>query len=324
MTTLLHDLRYAGRLLRKSPLFTGIAILTLALGIGMNTAVFSAIDAMLLRPLPGVPNATRIVQLFRSWPGMPYGSTSPAHYFDVRARSADVFSGVAVWDFAPVNFSAGGRTDRITAQMVSANFFATLGVRAERGRTFTPDEDTKPGAHPIVVLSHAGWQSIFAGDPQVVGRTLLLNGHRYTVVGVMPAEFRGPIPIVVPVLWVPLMQMAEVMPSAGRRLDDRGNNYLNCIARLQPGITIARASDRMKAIVAQLRELYPDEYKDSGILLVSQADAGIHPRFHSTQVALSTVVMAVVVLLLLIACVNVANLFLARARDRSREMAVRL
>jgi len=130
MTTLLHDLRYAGRLLRKSPLFTGIAILTLALGIGMNTAVFSAIETMLLRPLPGVPDGTQLVQIFRTWPGFPYGSTSPAHYFDLRARSADVFSGVAVWDFAPLNLSAGGRTERIMGQMVSANFFSTLRVHA--------------------------------------------------------------------------------------------------------------------------------------------------------------------------------------------------
>ena len=324
MTTLLHDLRYAGRLLRKNPLFTSIAILTLALGIGMNTAVFSAIETMLLRPLPGVPDATRLVQLFRTWPGFQYGSTSPAHYFDVRQRSTDVFSGIAVWDFAPINMSAGGRTERIMGQIVSANFFSTFDVHAARGRTFTPDEDTKPGAHPIAVLSHSGWQSVFGGDPEIVGRTILLNGHRYTVVGVMPPEFRGPVAIVVPVLWVPLMQLAEIEPSSGHRLEDRGNNYLNCVARLLPGVTIERASDRMKAIIAELKELYPDEYKDSGMLLLSQAEAGIHPRFHGTQVALSSVVMAVVILLLLIACVNVANLFLARARDRGREMAVRL
>ena len=324
MSTLLHDLRYATRVLRKSPLFTSIAILTLALGIGMNSAVFSAVETMLLRPLPGVKDASRLVQIFRTWPGYPYGANSPGHFFDVRARSADVFSDVAVWDFAPLNLAVGDRTERIMGQMVSASFFSTFGIRAERGRTFTPDEDTKPGAHPIAVLSHSGWQSVFGGDPQIVGRTILLNGHRYTIVGVTPAEFRGPVSIVVPVLWVPLMQMAEVMPSSDRTLDDHNNNYLNGIARLKAGVTIEQAQDRMKAIVTQLREIYPDIYKESGILLMRQADAGIHPRFHGTQVTLSAVVMAVVILLLLIACVNVANLFLARARDRSREMAVRL
>ncbi|MFL5615535.1 MAG: ABC transporter permease [Gemmatimonadaceae bacterium] len=324
MTTLLHDLRYAGRLLRKSPLFTSIAVLTLALGIGMNTAVFSAVESMLLRPLPGVKDANRLVQIFRTWPGFPYGAASPSLFFDLRARSKDVFSDVAVWDFAPLNLSAGNRTERITGQMVSASFFSTYGVHAERGRTFTPDEDTKPGAHPIAVVSHSGWQSVFGGDPAIVGRTVLLNGHRYTIVGVTPPEFRGPVAIVVPVLWVPLMQMSEMMPSSGRSIEDRDNNYLNAVARLQPGVTIERAQDRMKAIVTQLREIYPDTYKKSGILLLSQAEAGIHPRFHGTQVALSAVVMAVVVLLLLIACVNVANLFLARAHDRGREMAVRL
>jgi predicted permease len=324
MTTLLHDLRYAGRLLRKSPLFTSVAILTLALGIGMNTAVFSAVEAMLLRPLPGVADPSRLVQLFRTWPGYPYGATSPGTYFDVRERSGDIFSNVLVWDFAPLNLSSSGRTERITAQIVSANFFSTFGVHAERGRTFTPDEDVKPGAHPVAVLSHAGWQSVFGGDPQIVGRTVLLNGHRYTVVGVTPPEFRGPVSIVVPVLWVPLMQMAEVMPSAGRHLEDRDDNYLNVVARLQPGVSVARAQDRLKAIAGELKEIYPNQYKDAGFLVLTQAEAGIHPRFHGTQVALSSVVMAVVVLLLLIACVNVANLFLARARDRGREMAVRL
>ena len=324
MTTLLQDLRYAGRLLRKSPLFTGIAVATLALGIGLNTAVFSAIDAMLLRPIPGVRRASEIVQLYRKWPGLDYGSTSVPHYLDVRARSSDVFASVAVWDFVPLNLSTAGRTERIMGEMVSASLFPTLGVTAARGRVFTPDEDSTAGAHPVVVLSHSGWQSVFGGDPQIVGRAIVLNGQRYTIVGVTPPEFRGPIPLVTPVLFVPLMQIAQVMPSAGRRLDDRGNNYLNTIARLRPGVSIERARDRMKAIVTELRELYPEEYKESGILLLSQAEAGIHPRFHGAQVALSTVVMAVVVMLLLIACVNVANLFLARARDRGREMAVRL
>ena len=324
MTTLLQDLRYASRLLRKSPLFTSIAVATLALGIGLNTAVFSAIDAMLLRPLPGVRDANQLVQLYRKWPGMDYGSSSPPHYLDVRSRSRDVFADVAVWDFAPLNLSAGGRTERIMGQMVSASFFPVLAVSAARGRTFTPDEDATPDAHPVAVVSHSGWKGVFGGDPNIVGRTILLNGHRYTIVGVTPPEFRGPIPLVTPTLWVPLMQMAQVMPSAGRRLEDRGNNYLNSLARLRPGVTIERARDRMKAIVAELSELYPDEYRDSGINLLSQSEAGIHPRFHGAQVALSTVVMAVVVMLLLIACVNVANLFLARARDRGREMAVRL
>ena len=322
MNTFVQDLRYAGRLLRKSPLFTGIAVLTLALGIGMNTAVFSAVEMMLLRPLPGVSDPSRIVQLFRTWPGFPYGANSPGHYRDVRARSGDVFSGVAAWDFVPLNLSMGGRTERIMGQIVSASLFSTFGARPERGRIFSADEDSTPNAHPVAVLSHAGWQSVFGGDPAIVGRTMLLNGHRYTIVGVMAPEFRGPAPIVVPALWVPLTQLSEIEP--GRRYDDHDNNYLNVIARLQPGVRIEQARDRMQAIVNQLREIYPADYEKSGINVLTQAEAGIHPKFHSTQVALSTVVMAVVVLLLLIACVNVANLFLARARDRQREMAVRL
>lgn len=324
MSTLLYDLRYALRLLRKNPLFTFIAVFTLALGIGLNTAVFSAIEALLLRPLPGVDQPDQLVQLYRNYPGFEYGSNSVPHYLDVRNRGTDAFSGVAVWDYAPVNLSAGGRTERIFAQMVSANFFTVLGARIERGRGFTADEDTKPGAHPVAVVSHAAWQGLFGADPQIVGRTILLNGHRYTVVGVTEPAFRGPVPIVAPMMWVPLMQVAEIEPGHARSLDSRDWSYLSVIARLKPGVTPDAARDRMKALVAQLRELYPDQYKQSGILLLTQAEGGIHPKFKGAQVGLSSVMMVVVFLLLLIACVNVANLFLARARHRSREMAVRL
>src|SRR5207237_10925784 len=155
MGTLLFDLRYAGRLLRKNPVFTGVAVFTLALGIGLNTAVFSAIDALILRPLPGTRAPNELVQLYRTWPGgFDYGANSIPHFVDVRDRSRDVFSGVAAWAFTPVNVAAGGRTERIMADMVSANFFSVLGVNAERGRTFLPEEHIGPGAHPAAVVGH--------------------------------------------------------------------------------------------------------------------------------------------------------------------------
>jgi predicted permease len=325
MSTLLHDLKYARRLLLKNPLFTGIAICTLALGIGLNTAVFSAIDALLLRPLPGVRAPNEIVQLYRTWPGdMQYGSNSVPHYRDVRSSTEDVFSGVAAWSFQPLNVSADGRSQRVFGMMVSANYFSVLGVTAERGRTFIPEEDAGPGAHPVAVLSHAGWVRIFGGDPAIVGRKVILNGVAYTIVGITPKDFKGTISVAAPVMFVPLMQIDQVRPGQPGQLDFRGNNFMDVVARLKPGVSIERARDRMKAVVSGLREAHPEEYKDSGINLVLQSEAGIHPMFRGAQVQLSSVVMAVVVVLLLIACVNVANLFLARARDRAREMAVRL
>ena len=324
MSPLLQDLRYAVRMLRKRPLFTALAVLTLALGIGLNSAVYAAVHALVLRPLPGVREPDALVQVFRTWPSFPYGANSIPHYFDVRVRTRDVFSGVAAWDFVPLNLSAGGRTERITGQLVSANFFDVMGAGVERGRAFVAEEDTRPGAHPVAVVSHAAWRGLFGGDPRIVGRTIVLNGHRYTIVGVARPEFRGPIPVVTPVLWVPLMQIAQIRPGREGALEERGSSFLNVIARLRPGVTPERARDRLRRLETELREEYPAHYDESGINIVPQAEAGIGPQFRGAQVGLSAVVMGVVVLLLLVACVNVANLFLARARDRSREMAVRL
>lgn len=325
MSNLAADLRYAIRVLLKRPGFTTVAVLTLALGIGLNTAVFSAIDAMLLRPLPGVQQPHRLVQLYRTYPGgFDYGSNSIPHYLDIRERASDVFSGVAAWDFAPISFSSGGQTQRVMGAIVSANIFSLLGIRAERGRVFTSDEDRGPGAHPVAVVSYSAWQGLFGGDPQIVGRDVTLNGMRYAVVGVTPADFKGPMPMAPPALYVPLMQIGQIMPDGRDRFEDRGSSFMRVLARLRDGVTVEQARERMRAVVAGMREQYPRDYRDSGVLMVPQNEAGIHPQFRKAQLGLSSVVMAVVVMLLLIACVNVANLFLARAGDRAREMAVRL
>ena len=307
----------------KNPTFSFIVIATLALGIGLNTAVFSALDALLLRPLPGVQRADELVQLYRSSPGMELGSNSVPHFQDLRNRSKDTFTDVAAWEFSPMNLSAGGQAQRIMGQVASANFFSLLGVRAERGRTFVPAEDSGRRAHPVVVLSHAGWTKHFGADPNVVGTTIVLNGESYTVVGVTPEGFRGGLPLASPVLWAPLTQIDHLEPGAPR-WENRGNNGFSLIARLKPNVTIESARQRMAGLIGELRRVYPDDYKVSGITLVLQSEAGIHPMFKSAQVGLSAVIMAVVIMLLLIACVNVANLMLARARDRAREMAVRL
>lgn len=323
MSALRHDLKIASRLLTRNPLFTSVAILTLALGIGLNTAVFSAIDALLLRPLPGAYNPDELVQLYRKWPGMDYGSNSPSSFRDVEERTHDVFSGVAAWAFVPLSVSADGRSERLMGAIASANFFQVYGVSAERGRTFVAQEDSGAGGHPVTVISHALWAGRFASDPNIVGRTVTLNGAPYTIIGVASREFHGPIPVVTPAMWVPLMQIDQIRPESKGALTYRGNNFMNVEARLKPGVTMEQAASRVKAVVVQLQQELPDFYKDAGITFVPQKDAGIHPTMRQAQVGLSGVVMSVVLMLLLIACVNVANLFLARARDRWREMAVR-
>ena len=325
MRTLIDDLRYAVRLLLKNPVFTGVVVVTLALGIGLNTAVFSVIDGLLLRPLPGARNPDELVQLYRTYRGnMQFGSNSIPHFFDVRDRSGDTFSGVALWDFETMNLTAGGRNERVLGVMASANYFSVLGVNAALGRTFVAAEDTGRGAHPVAVLSYATWKGAFGGDNGIVGKPIVLNGRSYTVIGVAPADFRGVLPLVIPTLWVPLSQFNDIRPGQEDSYTQRGNNSYNLIARLKPGVTLAQANEHMKALIAGLRTEHPNDYEDSGINIVLQSEAGIHPTFRSAQIALSSVVMAVVGVLLLIACVNVANLFLARARDRAREMAIRL
>ena len=326
MRTLLDDLHYAVRLLVKNPVFTAVVVLTLALGIGLNTAVFSVIDGLLLRPLPGTRAPNELVQLYRTYRGdVQFGSNSIPHYLDVRERSGDTFSGVALWSFESMNLAAGGRNERVFGVMASANYFSVLGANAALGRTFVAAEDTGRGAHPVAVISWAAWKGRFGGDNGIVGRSIVLNGRSYTIVGVTQPEFRGVIPLVTPFIWVPLSQIEDIRPGSGREsTEQRGNNSFDVIARLKPGVTIARANQQMKALVAGLRAEHPDDYDASEINLVPESEAGIHPSFRSAQVGLSSVVMAVVGVLLLIACVNVANLFLARARDRAREMAIRL
>ena len=324
-TALRQDVRFAVRMLVKSPLFTTIVVLTLAIGIGLNTAVYAAIDALLLRPLSGVRNSGELVLIYRTAPGnVLFNSSSIPHYFDLRKRTTGVFSGVAVASFQPVNLTANGPPRAVMSQMVSANFFTVLGVNAGLGRYFTPDEDVGPGAHPVAILGFGAWKSLFGSDPKVIGRSVPVNGQAMTIIGVAPEGFNGIIPIVQPDLWVPVMQVAQIKPGSGGDLESRGNNYNDVVARLAPGVTVDQARARLASVDAELLAEYPGDYKDSGSNLVRQVDAGIHPTFRSAQVGLSAVVMVVVIILLIIACVNVANLFLARARDRAREMAIRL
>lgn len=320
-----QDLRYAMRMLAKNPAFTAAAVLTLALGIGLNAATFSAVNGILLRPLPGARDPDRLVQLYRKWPGLDYGSNSIPHFQDLRDRSGDVFSDVAAWGFAPMSLSADGRSERTMGIMVSAGFFQTYGVTPALGRAFIPgEEDRGPGAHPVAVLGHGFWRDRFGADPSVVGRTLVLNGHPFQVVGVAPESFDGPVTYLDVPLYVPLMMQREIAPERDL-IEARDWNSFNVIARLRDGTSLAQAQQRMDALLSQLRDELPDSYDDQvATLMVPQMEAGIHPMFRTAQVGMSAVMIAVVSLLLLIACVNVANLFLARARERRREMGIRL
>jgi len=316
-------------MLVKNPAFTGAVIVTLALGIGLNAAVFSAVHGLLLRPLPGVENPDRIVQVYRSWPGIEYGSNSIPHFRDLRDRSEEVgtVDGMASWAFVNLSLSSEGENEIAWGEMVSANFFDVLGVNPVLGRTFTLDESVERagvGGSPVVVLSYGAWQGRFGGDRNVVGRTVTINGSPFEVVGVAPEGFTGPMPVASPVLWAPLAMEPTLMAGSGSNMEERGSNFMNIVARIPADASVDRVRQGLDRVVDGLRETYPDQYERSGVVVVPQSEAGIHPMIADSQVAMSSVILAVVALLLLVACVNVANLFLARAEDRRREIGIRL
>lgn len=314
-----QDLLYSFRQLGARKLWSAIVVVTLALGIGLNTAVFSALDGMLFRPLPGVENADQLILLYRTYAGQKFGSLSVPDSVDLRERTKDVFSGFTAWKFSSLSLTVGGEPRMLFGAMVAANYFDVLGVRPALGRTFLPEEDQGwGGANPVIVLSHGGWQRYFGADPNVVGQKVVMNGRSVEVIGVASPGFRGALPMVEPALWAPLSQLDR------EELEARGNCSMAGIGRLAPGVTLKRAEERLRTAMADLRQIYPDNYAGIEINSVPQSEAGIHPMMRTAQVGLSAAVMSVVSLLLLIACVNVANLFLARARDRSREIAVRL
>lgn len=325
MTHILRDLTYCWRLLIKKPLFSIVAIGTMALAIGLNTATFSAVHSLLLAPLGGVNEPQELVQLYREWAGIRYGSNSIPHYQQLRDDSSEIFENTAAWFFSPISLDIDGQAERTMGALASANLFETYGVTPELGRAFLPGvEDEGPGAHPVTVLGYTFWQSRFGGDDSVIGRTLSINGQPYEIVGIAPRDFRGPIPGVDIPLWVPLMMQQEIMPGTNL-IEARGNNMMNVIARLAPGKTIEQAQAFLDTKLEHWRQEYPDSYDEQlSTVLVAQSEAGIHPAFRDAQVGLSAVMMVVVSLLLLIACVNVANLFLARARERRPEIGMRL
>jgi predicted permease len=324
LETLVTNLRYAVRRLARSPLFTLIAIASLGLGIGANTAMFSLVNAVVLRD-QGFENPEALIDVYVRSDGFSHGALSYPDYVDVLEGAADVFSDVGGTQFSLLQNDVDGGVELLTAEVVTGSYFETLGVRAHLGRLLSRDDHVAPGAHPVVVLGHAYWERAFAADPGVVGAELRLSGRPFTVVGVTPESYTGAIRGLVPDIVVPIMMIDALDGNANSILELRGNQSLFAKARLAPGATLVQAEVVLDGISERLRSEYPTNWQASkAFVIVPTADVIMNPMIDPFIVPAAGMVMIVVGLVLLIACANLASFLLARAADRRKEIALRL
>ena len=321
------DLRYALRMMRTSPGLAAVVIVTLALGIGANTALFSLVNALLLRPLP-VAHPDEVASLFTSdYSGPRFGATSYPDYVDFRDH-ARAFSGLVAYGLTPLSLDAGGAAVRLFGETVSGNYFDVIGVAPALGRGFLPEEDQPSSGRAVVVIGDALWRRQFGGDPNAVGKSVSLNGQPFTIVGVAPPGYAGLTRGVRADLWVPLSMQPVAVPGS-TALINRGSRSLFVVGRLARGTTVAGAQAELDVLARGQHAAYAEAWTDVRgksrvVTLLPERDARVLPQVHGPVlvfVALSTTALA---LLLIVACANIANLLLARFVSRQREIALRL
>ena len=322
MPTLRQDVIHGLRLLWKSPAFTLVTALTLALGIGANTAIFSMVSWLLLRPLP-VSRPMDLVELaFQQRHGDVQNQFSPPEYRDIRDASRAQFTDVAAYQIGMDGLSLDGRAERLMTYYVTGNFFSTLGLTPAAGRLLLPGEGDRAGADPVVVLGYTFWKQRFNADPSAVGRKVHLNGRLFTIVGVGPERFHGPYPILEAQAYLPLgMHVIEGSPADF--LQNRGARALVLLAELRLGVRLDQARAAMKVVGQRMASAHPESEKDLDLQAYLEVRSRPQPDPKNTMVLISSMFLGLAGMVLIVACLNVANLVLVRATTREREMAVR-
>jgi predicted permease len=321
MSSFWQDVRYSWRMIAKAPGYAAIAVLTLALGIGANTTIFSWINSTLLNPIPGLASPNEVVAL-----SLGRGTDNPFPFtypdFESMRDGQQSFVGITAANIAPMSLTGKGKPERVWGMVASANYFDLLGVRPILGRGFLPEEDTKPGGAPVAVISYRLWQTHFGANPEVVGQTLEINQHPYTIVGVTPAVFQGSQTGLRSEIWIPIMMEEQLMPQ-GDLIHDHHYFWLTALGRLKPGVRPEQAQEEMTLRLKREAKNYPEEHK-------GHDSVSVYPLWRNPFGAnqfLSTLLpmlMTIAGLVLLLACANVANLMLVRSVARRREIAIRL
>ena len=317
-----QDLRFAARMLRKNPGFTTVVVLTLALGIAANTTVLSWISTTLLNPIPGVAHTSDLVTVMRG--ERTDHPTPPFSYPDLRDLSerTQTFSGLLGYHDDYMSLTGVAKPERIYGALTTANYFDVLGVHPILGRAFLPEEGTLRAGAAVVVIGHAVWQNHFAGDPQIVGKTIQINRHPYTVVGVAPRDFTGCAPGLRAELWIPVSMDRDVW--GFNRPDYRGIFWLNVLGKLRPGVTKNQAQAELNLLMRGIAERFPEDHRDSpneiSLDPLWRSPFGINGYLYK----ILPMLLGLAGVLLLLACANVASLLLVRSVGRRREMAIRL
>ena len=333
MDTFFNDLRYGAKMLWKSKGVTVVAVVSLAVGIGANTAIFSIVNSLLLRPRP-VSQPEQLVELYTGDREHPYDSSSYPSYLDFRARN-DVFTGLAAYGISQFKLGGANQVEQIWGEAVSGNYFDVLGLQAYKGRTFVSEEDLVPGRNPVVVISYGLWQRRFNSDPALIGKTVTINNQELTVVGVAPPQYTGMLRGLASEVWIPTMMMPLLEPTSGQATLSRLSRGLLLVGRLKPdATTLVQARARFDLLSREMQAAHPEEWRSKNegsgavrelfVTVLPESETRVLPDMQTSIYALVGLLVVIVNLVLVIACMNLASMLLTRALARRKEVAIRL